>query len=218
MGEALGGKQIYNEKLAISAMIIMNNHEEFKNMELILNMTKKPVQNINRVNSDLIINNNVPNNLPFQKSLSVGVPTNPPYHDQRFSNPVGPFFTRDVQNSQPKPKDYSSSYIPGVQFKPRIQQLPGEKNIAKMGNSNQAAKKVNQNDNPTAGKQICDYERKYIDKENFGVVSCPEKCRVCNECRAENTEQCVLCEGLYSESQKLDLNIIKQSIREVKYY
>ncbi|OMJ69268.1 hypothetical protein SteCoe_33056 [Stentor coeruleus] len=69
--------------------------------------------------------------------------------------------------------------------------------------------------NPTAGKQICDYERKYITKEKFGIVKCSENCRICNECRAENIDQCVICEGYYSENQKNALIAIRDSFRNI---
>ncbi|OMJ83085.1 hypothetical protein SteCoe_16066 [Stentor coeruleus] len=58
----------------------------------------------------------------------------------------------------------------------------------------------------------CDYDNAMVNELDFSDLICADQCKICTKCRIQNTEQCVRCQGFYSNNQKDLLEILKMTI------
>ncbi|OMJ65569.1 hypothetical protein SteCoe_37982 [Stentor coeruleus] len=119
-----------------------------------------------------------------------------------------------LSNNFPK-MNFSKSYIQGSDMPGFQYSQPFKSNSGQMQQIPSSVKTNyrSMTDSAIQGNnyRLCQYENKYVEKDNFSEIVCPKNCSVCTKCRILDFNQCIICKRYYSEYQIQILKTLSES-------
>ncbi|OMJ75073.1 hypothetical protein SteCoe_25885 [Stentor coeruleus] len=180
----------------------MNVYQNSKSMNCLYKVDDKKL-----VGNTHVVENNLPQNLPFTANTQIyDINIRPPQSSEfKTQNqcfipaPIFPGFNTEIRQnlnlSSPKESDFKG---------PQMISYP--KSLVALNPTNRYGQARN-----SPIKIMCQNDKTLLDEDNFLDVECSDQCKICKKCRLLNITQCIRCKRYYTENEKELLDIAKIS-------